>query len=260
MPGCPSSRLYGLRRFRANHFLGPVNNEDMKMNDTCGPFSTSLSNSADLQRSLGSKLRARLEGNGSPLYALTWRHWDMLSGPPICALRARAHPTSGNGSSGAQSGRPTPNTPSGGPNVKSTDKHTGGMDLDGAVTLVGWPTATTRDWKSSASNLHGANARPPNEVARLAGWPTTRSADGEKNVRTAEGAQREMERKGGPQGLNQAATLAPGTTSSTSPAPTAKRGQLNPAFSRWLMAYPKVWCVAAIEAWHSTPTTRRKRG
>ena len=51
-----------------------------------------------------------------------------------------------------------------------------------------------------------------------------------------------------------------GLTLSTSPAPTARRGQLNAALSRWLMGYPRAWCEAAIKAWHRTPTTRRKRG
>lgn len=44
--------------------------------------------------------------------------------------------------------------------------------------------------------------------SELGSWPTARGTDGEKNVRTAEGAAREMERKGGPQDLMQAATLA----------------------------------------------------
>ncbi len=39
-------------------------------------------------------------------------------------------------------------------------------------------------------------------------WPTARASDDEKNVRTLEGSLREIERKGGPQDLNQAACLA----------------------------------------------------
>jgi DNA (cytosine-5)-methyltransferase 1 len=34
----------------------------------------------------------------------------------------------------------------------------------GAVAKAPWPTPTARDWRSGASNLHGVNARPLNEV------------------------------------------------------------------------------------------------
>lgn len=45
-----------------------------------------------------------LDVNGSPEYVLTWKHWDMSAGEPICALRASGRHTSGNGCSGV----PTP--------------------------------------------------------------------------------------------------------------------------------------------------------
>ncbi len=48
---------------------------------------------------------------------------------------------------------PTPNTPSGGPNTKSTETHTGGVDLDGAV--LNWPTPRGED-SESAGNHPGA--------------------------------------------------------------------------------------------------------
>jgi len=60
------------------------------MTDTSGPIGSPSSPSADLQSSLESKLRARLGVSGSLEYVLTWKHWDMLSGPPICRLRALA--------------------------------------------------------------------------------------------------------------------------------------------------------------------------
>lgn len=56
----------------------------------------------------------------------------------------------------------------------------------------------------------------------------------------------------------QAMFLVSGPISSGSPAATGKPGQLNPAFSRWLQAYPEAWDVAAIRASRSHPTTRRK--
>lgn len=71
---------------------------------TYGPLFIGSSRSAVLQRSLESRLRARLGVNGSPEYALTWKTWDMPSGPPICALRASARRTSGSGFGGL----PTP--------------------------------------------------------------------------------------------------------------------------------------------------------
>jgi len=62
---------------------------------TCGPLFEGSSPSAALQQSLESRLRAALDVNGSPEYELTWKHWDMPSGLPICALRASARHTSG---------------------------------------------------------------------------------------------------------------------------------------------------------------------
>ena len=74
----------------------------MPINDTCGPLFNASSPSAGLQQSLGSRLRARMDVNGSPLYALTWSEWDMPAGVRISRLRASARRTSGNGFGGWQ--------------------------------------------------------------------------------------------------------------------------------------------------------------
>jgi len=254
------------------------------MSGTFGPTSSGLSPSAALQSSLENKLRARMAGYGSPEYALIWKHWDMRSGPPICALRASGRrisgkdctgwphegwkspkategmgrysqfrgkkypglwqqaeaagwptPTKGN-AEGSQigkgasstgkrpdgskatvslnqvaqtSGWPTPNTPSGGPNVKPTAKHTGRMDLEGAVTLVGWATPTTRDHKDGASTLENV---PINALL--------------------------------------------GRQASLSTVQTEKRGALNPAFSLWLMGFPTEWASCGARV---TRLSRRSR-
>jgi len=123
-------------------------------------------------------LRQRLDENGSLEYRLTWKTWTMSSGPPICALRASGHRTSGSG-------------------------------------CTGWPTPTkgNADGSQMGKNASATGRRPDGskatvslpQVASLAGWPTARETDGEKNVRSLEGSLREIERKGGPQDLCQAA-------------------------------------------------------
>ena len=74
--------------------------EGLMTRDTYGPPSGGLSTSAALQQSTGSRLRARLDGRGSPEYRLTSRQWDMPPLEPIYALRASMHRTSGNGCTG----------------------------------------------------------------------------------------------------------------------------------------------------------------
>jgi hypothetical protein len=70
------------------------------MNDTSSRSSDASLLSASLQSSLESRLRARMAAYGSLEYALTWKHWDMESGPPICALRASAPRISDSGFTG----------------------------------------------------------------------------------------------------------------------------------------------------------------
>jgi len=81
---------------RASPSLRPANEKAPLTTATSGLKCSASSRSAFLQSSLESKLRARMDVNGSPEYALTLKLWDMPSGPPICALRARAPRTSDN--------------------------------------------------------------------------------------------------------------------------------------------------------------------
>lgn len=102
------------------------------------------SKTATLQQCTESRLRQRLAGSGSPEYVLTWKHWDMPAGEPICALRASGRRTSGSDCSGW----PTP----------SVRDHKGGYHggrvrngklstdtLDVTAQLAGYPTPTVTD-------------------------------------------------------------------------------------------------------------------
>jgi len=113
-----------------SHSVSPEKAAELTMNVTCGPLFGGLSPSGDLQRSLGSRLRAKMDGTGSPEYVLTWKLWDMQSGPRICALRA-----SGRRISGKDCG--------------------------------GWPTAASRDWKDSPGMAESGTNPDGTERTRL---------------------------------------------------------------------------------------------
>ena len=133
-----------------------------------------------------------MAADGSPEYVLTWKHWDMESGPPICALRARGRRTSDSDCSGW----PTPKAHR--PDQDSQYAR-GNPTLGRVASMAGWVSPTARD--------HSRGVKPP------------RSHD-----------------KGIP--LSQ---QVHGLTSTSSSAPTANNGVLEPAFPRWLIGYPESW-------------------
>ncbi len=95
---------HGREAALASHSVMPAKVAELESIDTYGPLFGGLSPSADLQCALENKLQARLDVNGSPEYALTWKRWDIGSGVPICALRASARYIQGRGFGGL----PTP--------------------------------------------------------------------------------------------------------------------------------------------------------
>lgn len=71
-----------------SRFRALENKKAMPTSDTCGPLFIGSSPSAILQSCLASRLRARLDVNGSPEYELTWKDWDMPAGVPVCVVTA----------------------------------------------------------------------------------------------------------------------------------------------------------------------------
>lgn len=151
-PDGPPISPYGQAPVPVSRFRARDSGVAMPINDTSGPLFTASSPSAALQLSLENRLRAVTDVNGSPEYELTWKHWDMPSGVPICALVASARRTSGNGCTGW----PTPVVNDG---TGSQYAYAGGdhskpvLKLPGAAQMAGWATPTTRDHKDGASTL-----------------------------------------------------------------------------------------------------------
>lgn len=206
--------------------------------------------SADLSPSLASRLRARLDVNGSPEYALTWTYWDMPSGPPIYRLRASARRTSDSGCGGW----PTPMKVDADGGPRQQDGRRGAM-LREAVS--GWATPTTRDWKSGGANLSQSLYRKDGKMrndlldyqAAIAGWQSPTAGDARS--RTYQYDQHDKTRPR----LSNEGCLS-GAPQIGFPAPTEKRGALNPELSRWLQGYPDTWTRSAPT---ETPSSRRSR-
>jgi hypothetical protein len=261
---------YGPEAAPVSLFLSLVKGEMRLMRDIYGRSFSVSSPSAVLQQFLENRLQAAMDVGGSPEYELTWKHWDMPSGAPICALRASARRTSASGSTGVQSGWPTPEANGTNRSVEAWELRTNARgrtvvdSLQIAAQFAGWATPAHRDYKSNSGTdeFHAARAaqtrgKPLSEQVDtlISGWATPAHRDGEH-------CSGQSERTGGRKSnLTDQATL--GQEPSGSPASTGRRGALNPAFSLWLMGYPPQWMASAPSAAsarsvaRATPSSRK---
>ena len=225
--------LFGPEVALVSHSVVPGKGEERTTLGTCGPSSDASLRSAALQSCLESRLRARLGVDGSPEYGLTWKRWDMESGPPICALRAAVRRTSGSGSTG------WPSPMAGTPAQKGYNEAGNNDSSRRTVELVaGWTTPQAHDVSprgSGQKEKHGTKhgCADLNRDAQMAGWPTPRVAESTEDSST--------HRPSGCHKTQNLTTAAIGAMPSSSPALTGKRGVLNPRFSLWLMGYPEEW-------------------
>ncbi len=247
----PMTDLFGQAHAPASRSRSPARARRPMTSATYGLRGYLSSPSAALQQSLESRLKRQLDGAGSTLFSLIWRAKATPAGRPYCQLVASALRTSGSecGSWPTATAKDAANARNATANRSPGSKHHAGMTLVDTVSLARWPTARAADADKCVRTSEGAakqrerrkNGADLSSIAHLASWATPNAVDD----------------RGASPGWAIAATRhASGETSTGSPAPTEKRGQLNPAHSRWLMGYPAAWDACAATAMRSSRKSR----
>lgn len=276
---------FGQEVVRASRFPMLAKSWERMMNAISGLTGSSLYESARRNASLANRLRAMTDYLGSTLFTIRWKARVTPSGRLICALRATARRTSDSDFTSWPSPRAEErqqhnsqddyealsakvhkvpwNTPqasdfhNGQPEratAKGDDRH-GQRNSDMAM-LASWASPRANNAEKRGTNIADDPRNGLVTQANLTSWATPTAGDGDKLDATLAVTQKRMA-DGKQVGIaGQARLTVSGQTPNGSPAPTEKRGQLNPAHSRWLCGLPATWDDCAPMGTRSSPRKR----
>lgn len=212
--------LSGPVRAHANLSPAQAREKELTTTATSGGPCSGTSSSADLQRSLVSRLHQKMGWDGGILFRLTWKERVTPQLRLIYQLRASGNRTSGND-------------------------------------CTGWPTPKVQN--KNQPSIHGDGGLGLQEAAQLAPWGTPTSQPSGGKWEDFVERKRKFQEQGIQMGDSLTDLNLQAQSSSGSTAETGSTDQLNPAFPRWLMGLPPTWCEAAILASRQKRRKKRER-
>ena len=181
LPDGTMTDLFGQVHVPASHSAPPVRARRPMTDAICGLRGFLSSRSGALQSSLESRLRRRLDGAGSTLFALTWRAKGTPSGRPYCQLAASARLISETDFGSWATPRVSDQTAGrilneNGQRVSASGIY--GANLSDQATLASWPTPMAGTPAQKGYNEAG-NTDSGRKTVALTTWPTPQSRDGD---------------------------------------------------------------------------------
>lgn len=241
-PAGPSTSRSGPEAARAPASPSRAKEKGLQTLVTSGRYGSASSASAALEQSLASRLMERLDTAGSTLFLQTWKRKATPLRRRYWAHTASARPTGGKDctseepvASSQLSAVPTPDAHPDLPNssINRGASHGGKRPrmspcgLGPTVELAAITTPSARDWKDTAGMSESGEDPDGSTRSRLDQLP------------------------------RQAQLAASGPIATGGTAGTGNIGQLDPAYPRWLMGLPPVWCACAVTAMQSRRKPRR---